>query len=97
MAEQRVGVAPQVPTFREQGLDVTIGSLRGFVGPKGIPPEMTARLGEAIEAVFADPAFVALAARTQQPLRLLRQAEYTRHLHESDAKFRGLWASRPWV
>jgi len=97
MAEQRVGVAPQVPTFREQGLDVTIGSLRGFVGPKGIPPEITARLGEAIEAVFADPAFVALAARTQQPLRLLRQAEYTRHLHESDAKFRSLWASRPWV
>jgi tripartite-type tricarboxylate transporter receptor subunit TctC len=97
MAEQRVSVAPQVPTFREQGLDLTVGSLRGFVGPKGIPPEIAARLGEAIAQIFADPAFVALAARTQQPLRLLREAEYARHLQDSDRKFRALWAAKPWV
>ncbi|MBO1073461.1 Bug family tripartite tricarboxylate transporter substrate binding protein [Roseomonas marmotae] len=97
MAEERSSVAPQVPTFREQGYDVTIGSLRGFVGPKGVPPEITARLGAAIEKVFADPEYIALAQRTQQPLRLLRQEAYDRHLQESDRKFRALWAVKPWV
>jgi tripartite-type tricarboxylate transporter receptor subunit TctC len=97
MAEERSPVAPGMPTFREQGFDVTIGSLRGFVGPKGVPAEVTARLGAAIEKVFADPEFIALAQRTQQPLRLLRQDAYARHLQESDAKFRALWAAKPWV
>lgn len=97
MAEERSAVAPGIPTFREQGFDVTIGSLRGFVGPKGIPPEVTARLGAAIEKVFADPEFIALAQRTQQPLRLLRQGAYARHLQDSDTKFRALWAAKPWI
>lgn len=97
MADARSPLAPELPTFREQGYDITIGSLRGFVGPKGVPAEITARLGAAIEKVFADPEFVALAARTQQPLRLLRQDAYGAHLQQADRKFRALWAAKPWI
>ena len=97
MAEARSPLAPELPTFKEQGYDITIGSLRGFVGPKGIPAEITRRLGAAIEKVFADPEFVALAARTQQPLRLLRQDAYGAHLQQADQKFRALWAAKPWI
>jgi tripartite-type tricarboxylate transporter receptor subunit TctC len=97
MSDERSPVAPQIPTFREQGLDVTIGSLRGFVGPKGVPAEIVERLDTAIAKVFADPDYIALAARTQQPLRLLRQDSYAAHLAEADRKFRALWAVKPWI
>ncbi|MBR0667568.1 tripartite tricarboxylate transporter substrate binding protein [Roseomonas hellenica] len=97
MAETRSPLAPEVPTFREQGCDVTIGSLRGFVGPRGVPEEISARLGSAIATIFADPEFLALARRTQQPLRLLDQTAYARHLLDADRTFRALWAARPWL
>ncbi len=97
MADARSPLAPELPTFREQGIDVTIGSLRGFVGPKGVPAEITARLASTIAAIYADPAFIALAQRTQQPLRFLGQAAYAAHLSAADARFRALWAARPWL
>ena len=97
MAEARSPLAPELQTFKEQGYDITIGSLRGFVGPKGVPAAITARLGAAIEAVFADPEFIALAARTQQPLRLLRQEAYGEHLTQANQTFRALWAKKPWI
>ncbi|MDB5368736.1 MAG: hypothetical protein JWP20_294 [Roseomonas sp.] len=97
MAEERSAFAPAVPTFREQGFDLTIGSLRGFVGPKGIPPEIVARIAAAIDAVAADPEYIALCQRTQQPLRVLRQDAYNGYLRDADTKFRALWSARPWL
>lgn len=38
-APERHFMAPEIPTFREQGQDVVVGNSRSFAGPKGIPPE----------------------------------------------------------
>lgn len=50
---------PQVPTYRDLGHDIVIGSNRGFVVPAGTPEEHVDWLKAQIEAVVADEAFLA--------------------------------------
>lgn len=97
MAEERSSMAPDLPTFREQGFDISIGSLRGFVGPRGIPPEVTARISAAIDKVSRDPEYIALCARTQQPLKVVVGEAYVASLREQDGRFRAMWAQKPWI
>jgi tripartite-type tricarboxylate transporter receptor subunit TctC len=97
MAEERSSLDPALPTFREQGLDVAIGSLRGFVGPRGIPAPVLARLTAAIEKVSRDPEYLELCRRTQQPLRVMFGEAYMAHLRDADRRFRAMWAQKPWI
>lgn len=87
---------PEVPTMREQGLDVVSGATRGLVGPPGLPAAITARLEAACRAALADPGFVADAGRLGLPLAPLVGADYRRAVLADEAKFRALWARRPW-
>src|SRR3546814_16312899 len=43
-SEKRSPLAPDVPTFKEQGIDLVFASERGLVGPAGMPAEVTERL-----------------------------------------------------
>ena len=52
---KRSSFAPDIPTLKEQGIDVINGSLRGFVGPAGMPPAITAKLIAAFKQAFDDP------------------------------------------
>ncbi|MFN6999892.1 MAG: tripartite tricarboxylate transporter substrate-binding protein, partial [Elioraea tepidiphila] len=64
---QRWSAVPDVPTFREQGFDVVIGSARGIVGPPGFPPEATRALEAAFAAAFADPTLAVLTGPAASP------------------------------
>jgi tripartite-type tricarboxylate transporter receptor subunit TctC len=44
---QRIPQTPDVPTMREQGFDMVVGSWQGIFVPKGTPPNVTARLFKA--------------------------------------------------
>ncbi|HTN61137.1 MAG TPA: tripartite tricarboxylate transporter substrate binding protein [Devosia sp.] len=49
-------VVPDVPTLVELGYpDLVIQAFHGFVGPKGMPPEVVARLNEAFNIAFKRP------------------------------------------
>jgi tripartite-type tricarboxylate transporter receptor subunit TctC len=51
-------LAPDVPTFKEQGFDVVIGSWRMIMAPKGVPADRMAILEKALLATLKDPEFV---------------------------------------
>ncbi|RYE07763.1 MAG: tripartite tricarboxylate transporter substrate binding protein [Hyphomicrobiales bacterium] len=54
---ERTPSLPDVPTFRELGLDgVTSTSWQGYFAPAGTPPEVIAKLNAEINAVLQDPA-----------------------------------------
>lgn len=54
---KRLPLLPDVPTLAEQGIsDVNANSWWGLVGPKGLPPEIVARLNEAVRGALQDPA-----------------------------------------
>ena len=93
---QRWGEMPEVPTFREQGLDILGGSARGIAGPPGIPAPIRDALREAFRAALADPGFVAESARLNLPLRPLIGEDYGRMMAADLASLQALWQRRPW-
>ena len=55
-AEERHPLAPDVPTFREKGVDLVFGSWFGYFLPAGVPAPIQARLSEALRKATQDPA-----------------------------------------
>jgi tripartite-type tricarboxylate transporter receptor subunit TctC len=95
-AAQRQREAPDVPTFRELGLDIVHGASRGIVGPPGLPAEVAERLERAFSAAMADEGFQREAQRSAMPLRPLTGAAYREMAAGVDAHLRRLWQQRPW-
>ncbi|MBI0538885.1 tripartite tricarboxylate transporter substrate binding protein [Roseomonas sp. KE2513] len=95
-ATERWSAMAEVPTFREQGLDVLGGSARGFVGPPGLSPEITARLIEAFRTVLSDPAFLGEAERLNLPLRPLLGDAYKAAVMAEAESARRLYERSPW-
>ena len=54
-------LAPEIPTFREQGFDVVVGAWRCLAGPKGMPADRLSFLETNLLAVLKDPDFQAKA------------------------------------
>lgn len=96
MSAERSSMAPDVPTFKEAGYDLRGGSLRGLGAPKGMAPEVTKNISDALARVLKNPDFIATSERTFQPLRFLPSADYVSYLKEVDKAHQDLWKVRPW-
>ena len=57
MAEQRVKGFDKVPTLKERGIDLVIGTWRGIAAPKNTPPEVVAYLKNLSQKAAGEPAF----------------------------------------
>jgi tripartite-type tricarboxylate transporter receptor subunit TctC len=55
-AESRMAALPDVPTLREQGVDLLASFWWGILGPVGIPDEMAERMHVAIQAAMGSEA-----------------------------------------
>ncbi len=93
---ERSSLAPDLPTFREQGFDVTGGVVRGWVVPAATPAPIRQRLEAALLAIMDDPAWQAEAARLGQPLRRMDGAAFTALVRQEEAALRRLWQQSPW-
>jgi tripartite-type tricarboxylate transporter receptor subunit TctC len=96
MSGGRTTLAPDLPTFKEQGYDIVMASLRGIAAPKGLPAPVREQLVSAIQKAAADPEFQAKAANYFAPLRYLPPARYEAELREAETGFRQLWKDMPW-
>ena len=93
----RTNLAPDLATFKEQGYDMELSSLRGVAAPKGMPPEIRERLGRALAASMADPEFQAKAAQFYAPLRILTPAQFESVVRDAETQFRRVWKEMPWA
>jgi tripartite-type tricarboxylate transporter receptor subunit TctC len=57
MSDARAPQFPDVPTFKEQGIDWTLGTLRGLAVPKDTPPERVRILADAVRRVVEGDAY----------------------------------------
>ncbi|MDF3886032.1 tripartite tricarboxylate transporter substrate binding protein [Cupriavidus basilensis] len=96
MGIARAVLAPNVSTFREQGYNVELASLRGLAAPKGLPEPVKKKLVDAMAKVAADPQFKQQADAMFAPLRYLAPAAYAAELERGEASFRQLWKEMPW-
>ena len=55
--EERLDDYTDVPTAKEQGIDLVVNKFRGIAGPAGLPEDITAKWEAAIQGVLADDAF----------------------------------------
>jgi len=60
MAEERSSTYPDLPTLKEQGIDWSLGTWRGFAAPKGLPKEVLDVLVPAFENVMKSQQFIDL-------------------------------------
>jgi len=88
---------PDVPTLKEIGIDVVMGSERGVVAPVGTPPAVLAKLREAMADAVKDPEFVRiLQTRFTEPAFEDGEAWFTR-LRGLQEGYRTLWSRTPWA
>lgn len=55
MADKRLDDFKSVPTLKERNIDLSIGTWRGIMGPKGLPPEVVKMLKTAVADVSREP------------------------------------------
>jgi tripartite-type tricarboxylate transporter receptor subunit TctC len=55
--ERRNPLFPNVPTFREIGYDIDMGTYYLVIGPKGLPPQIVTILHDAFKKAMEDPIF----------------------------------------
>jgi tripartite-type tricarboxylate transporter receptor subunit TctC len=87
-AERRLAELPDVPTLREQGVDLVSGFWWGALGPAGMPAPLTDRLHTAFQAAMGSEAVAArLPALGLERLRL-GPAEFREMLARETARWR---------
>ncbi|WP_421992897.1 tripartite tricarboxylate transporter substrate binding protein [Roseococcus sp.] len=96
MATARWTNTAEVPTFREQGIDVVDGSLRGIAAPAGTPGPVLQRLAGVVKTVMEQPEFIALANQQQLPLRFLDPDQHRAVLVGMHETYTRMWREHPW-
>jgi tripartite-type tricarboxylate transporter receptor subunit TctC len=97
MTASRIAMASDWPTFKEQGFDFEMSSLRGVAAPKGIAPSVRNRLVKALNEAINDPVFKQSAESGFSPVRFLSPSAYEVETKAADAMFRQLWKEIPWT
>ena len=76
MGDRRVDQLPNVPTAKEQGVDVTVRKFRGLAGPKGTPPEVIAAWEAGIQKALDDPVYKKIYTENGLQPAFIRHADY---------------------
>jgi tripartite-type tricarboxylate transporter receptor subunit TctC len=83
MDTKRSALYHNIPTFIDQGYQITYYTWRGLALPKGIDPAIKETLVKAFTAAIQDPAFVDQAKKMNLDLAFLPPAEFTTFLKEN--------------
>jgi len=67
--EERMKELPNVPTFKEAGIDLVISSNRGFAAPKGTPKAIIDKLADAFKKASADPEYIKQMEKMGLPMK----------------------------
>jgi len=95
-APERDAAAPDIPTYRESGVDLVFSAGRGLFAPPKLPEPIRTALEAALAAIFADPAWAEAAARAGLILHPLVGTAYREAALGGEAALRALWNRRPW-
>lgn len=97
LSAERSPLAPQIPTYREQGFDAIGGASRGLVGPRGMPRDSVEAIAAAVERALREPELIAAATNIALTLAYMGPEAYGRYLRAADADLARVWRETPWV
>jgi len=97
MDTERWDGAPDVPTFKEQGFDVVMGSHRGIGAPAGVPDDVLNKLSAAVRHAINDPEFREKAEEQNLPLAFKGPESFQAQLERLNSELQELWDEQPWA
>lgn len=97
MDSERSDTAPDVPTFKEVGIDLVTGSSRGLAFPANVPAEIVSKVSAAVAKAMDDPEYIAKAKKAGVPLDYMGPEEYGKFLTNTDEGLAEAWKNDPWV
>jgi tripartite-type tricarboxylate transporter receptor subunit TctC len=89
-SEKRRPLYPNVPTWKEQGVDMSISAFQGIYLPKNTPKEIVSILEKAFEKILKDPDVVSKIEKVGIELEFLNQGEFVKVVDETDNTLRVL-------
>ena len=96
MAEERVSIIEDIPTFIEQGYDVVMSSDRGFSAPAGTPKEIVQKIADAVEQAMQDPGFIEAAENLSILTEFMGPDEYQAYLEDYREDLQAIYDENPW-
>ncbi|HHV79276.1 MAG TPA: tripartite tricarboxylate transporter substrate binding protein [Firmicutes bacterium] len=93
---ERSKVAPNIPTFKEQGFDIEQYASRGFIAPAKLDPAKARTLAEIIKKVLDDPEFIKKAEESQLPLNYLDAEAFAKSISSMNERLNKEWKTNPW-
>ncbi|MGX9417529.1 tripartite tricarboxylate transporter substrate binding protein [Vibrio sp. WJH972] len=85
MSKERIAFLPDVPTLKEQGVDVSTGTWRGLGAPKDTPDEVIEILGNAFDQAMASDDFKAFMEKGAMTIHNMDAAEFTQFVKDDSA------------
>lgn len=82
--EERHPLVPNMPTLREQGINVVYGENRGVLAPKGTPEAALAKLEESCGKVAKETSFIEEMRKQGTDVRFLGRKAYAEFLKKDD-------------
>jgi tripartite-type tricarboxylate transporter receptor subunit TctC len=82
--EKRLAGLPDVPTFRESGVDLALALWRGIAVPKGTPDAVVARLESAFTAAAQSAEFREFAGKMGAAVEIRRAREFDAFIAQED-------------
>lgn len=80
VGDARLPQLPDLPTAKEQGVDVSVRKFRGLAGPKGTPRNVAAAWDAAIPKLLADPVYKQIYTRNGLQPGFIPHADYARFI-----------------
>ena len=93
---KRSEFAPEVPTFKEQGLNLINGSMRGFVAPAGLPKDVEAKLLDAFRKLGEDADFLKAMKATANPVEMAVGEDFKALNADVLDLAKVVWEKTPW-
>jgi tripartite-type tricarboxylate transporter receptor subunit TctC len=83
---ERLKAFPNVPTAKEQGIDVTLAMWRGLAAPKGTPAPVVKKLQDAAKKATESDAFKSAMDKLGADIRFLDHNEFGKLITEDDQR-----------
>ena len=90
MMEQRFPDLPDVPTFRERGIDIVSSSTRGYVFPAGTPMDIVRYMEQSIKKAMDDPEHIKRMTDAGLTLKFMGVEEFGKFLEVQNERAKQL-------
>jgi tripartite-type tricarboxylate transporter receptor subunit TctC len=90
LADERMEIAPDLPTAKEQGLDVSLSQSNGFMFPAGTPEPVVAAFCDALETATSAQGVQDQLAALNVQVNFMRGDEFSTYMTDTSAQITAL-------